>query len=164
MSQNVRRRLGQVGFLQHTRTHSVVNVVIDISNFVRQTDDITLFRNGDLVRVAGDAVLNFICKVQTLAVVFDIINNSHALEVVLKTVGTNLIEDIFPRMTERRVPQIVPQSNSLRQILIQAESTGNRPCYLGDLKRVGKTCPVVISHGRKENLRFLLQPSERIAV
>ena len=70
--------------------------------------------------------------------------------------GMHLIEHLFPGMSKRRVAQIMPQGNSLYQIFIQTQRLCNRSGILGDLQRMRKPCPVVISPRRQKHLGFML--------
>ena len=73
-----------------------------------------------------------------------------------------LREGIFPRMAERRVPQVVSERHSLRQVLVQSERAGRSAGYLRHLDRMRQTRPIVVSLGGKKYLRFMGQAPERL--
>ena len=57
-----------------------------------------------------------------------------------------MVQRLFPRMSERRMPQIVSQGDRLDQILVQAQRLCYRPRDLRDLQRMRQPGPVVISY------------------
>ena len=43
------------------------------------------------------------------------------------------IEDLFPVMAKRRVSQVMAEGYGFGQIFVEIDSSGDGPCYLGDL-------------------------------
>ena len=74
------------------------------------------------------------------------------------------VEHRLPRMTKRRMSQIVPQRDRLRQRLIQPQRFCDRARYLRYFQRVRQARPVMVALRRQKNLRFLFQTPERFAV
>ena len=72
----------------------------------------------------------------------------------------DLVKDNLPDVSERRVPQVVPQSNCLRQVLVQAQHAGHRARQLGNLHRVRDARAVVVAALGEEDLTFVLEASE----
>ena len=67
-------------------------------------------------------------------------------------------------MAEGRMPEIVPQRDGLRQILVHAQRPGNGPCNLRYFQGMGKARPVVIAFRRQKYLRLMLQPAKCLTV
>ena len=67
-------------------------------------------------------------------------------------------------MSERRMSQIVSQSSSLDQVLIQAQGLGNGPGVLGDLQRMSHPGPVMVPVRIQKDLGLVLEPAEGLAV
>ena len=65
---------------------------------------------------------------------------------------------------ERRMPQIVPQRNCFRQVLVQLETTRQCPGNLRHFQRVRQPRAVVVAFRREEHLRFVFQAAKRFAV
>ena len=59
--------------------------------------------------------------------------------------GMHFIEHLFPGMSKRRVPQIMPQRNGLCQIFIEPQGPGNGAGNLGNLQRMGQPGAVMVS-------------------
>ena len=70
----------------------------------------------------------------------------------------------FPCMAKRSMTQIVAQSNGLRQILIQAQRTGNAPGDLGNLQGMGQAGTVMVSFWRDKHLCFMLHAAKGFAM
>ena len=77
---------------------------------------------------------------------------------------TDLIECALSCMAEGRMAEIVAERDRLGQILVQAERPCDRPRDLRHLERVRQAGAVVVALGRNENLRFVGQAAERLAV
>ena len=75
-----------------------------------------------------------------------------------------LVERVLAGVSERRVPQVVPEADRLGQVLVQAERSGDDPGDRGRLERVGHPRPVVVALRVDEDLRLPLQPPERLRV
>jgi hypothetical protein len=82
---------------------------------------------------------------------------------VLETSGDERLQHAFARVAERRVPEIVPERDRLRQFFVQAQYLRDAARDLRDLERVREACAVVIAGWRKKDLRLVLQTSEGLA-
>ena len=60
--------------------------------------------------------------------------------------------------------EVVSESNGFRQIFVQRQTPRNRTRYLRHVESVRKPRHIVIAFGRKENLRFVLQPAESFGI
>ena len=67
-------------------------------------------------------------------------------------------------MSEGRMPQIMPQSNGLNQIIIQPQGLRNGSGSLGNFQGMGQTVPVVIPLRRQKDLGLILQSPKRLTV
>ncbi|MPN05154.1 hypothetical protein SDC9_152404 [bioreactor metagenome] len=103
-------------------------------------------------------------QVETRAVVFEFFHDTEALHVVLKSAGKQLVEHVLAGVSKRRVPEIVPQRDCLRQVFVEPQRAGDRPRNLADLQRMRQPRAVMVALRREEHLRFVLEPSEGLAV
>jgi len=62
------------------------------------------------------------------------------------------------------MPQVMPQGNCLRQVLVEVEGSGYGAGYLGNLQRMGKARYIVVTQRGNENLRFVFEAAKRLAV
>ena len=69
-------------------------------------------------------------------------------------------EDVFARMSERRVAEIVGERQSLGQIVVEPERAGERAGDLGHLDRMRQPGPVMIALVRHEDLRLVGEAPE----
>ena len=67
-------------------------------------------------------------------------------------------------MAEGRVTQVMGKGDGLHEVLVEGKRPSNGPRDLRYLESVRQPCPVVVSRGRKEDLRLGLEPPERLAV
>jgi len=70
------------------------------------------------------------------------------------------IEFFFAGMCERRMADIVGQSQDFRQVLLQPQRDRNGARELSDLNRMGQTVSEVIVEARTEHLGFVFQAPE----
>ena len=101
--------------------HGIIDVVVDVGDFVRHADDLTLQRLS-LVRprVAEDAPADLIAEVQALPPFFQAVHHAQRLLIVAETAGEDLIEDPFSGVAEGCVSQVMTQGNGLRQVFVQS--------------------------------------------
>src|SRR5450631_3180503 len=83
---------------------------------------------------------------------------------VVEAVGHQLGEDLFARMTERRVAEVVPHDDRLGERFIEAERAGHRAGDLRHLERMRDARAVVIPLGGEKDLRLAGQAPERLRV
>ena len=116
------------------------------------------------IRVGINSVDNFRGQIESFSVALYDFDHSHALFVVFEPARIQFVERALTVMTERRMSQIVSQSDSLGQILVQPHGSGDSPRYLRDLKRVSQPRPVMVGFRDKKYLRLMFKPPERVAV
>jgi hypothetical protein len=133
---------GQILGLEDVGPQSVVQIVVQVGDDIRQPDGLS-FKGGRFLSglplngmtpplgVLDDALPNLHGQIQAPSVVFEQIRDSQTLLVVVEPAGHDLIEYTFPSMTEGRVSEVVPQGDGLDQIFVESESPSNRP---GDLR------------------------------
>lgn len=83
---------------------------------------------------------------------------------MLEAAGRELIQRPFSGVAEGGVAKVVGEADGLGQVLIEPQRPGDGAGDLGDFQRVGQAGAVEVALRREENLRFLLEPSERLAV
>ena len=71
------------------------------------------------------------------------------------------IERFFPRVTERRVTEVVGKGDGFRQILVELQGAGDRASDLRDFERMGEACTVMVFFGVDEHLRFVFEAAKR---
>ena len=120
------RLLRHIAFLENAGTNRIIDIVIDVCDAVGNPDNAPLQR---LCRcsagVAENAISHFICKVQTLSVVFQKIHNPDTLLKMPKSIGHNAVERPFAGMAERGMTEIMTKRDGFGKILIEAQGTGN---------------------------------------
>ena len=75
-----------------------------------------------------------------------------------------VVQSPFSRVAEGGVPQVVPQGDRLGQILVEPERPRDGAGDLGNLERMGEPGAVMIPLRGKENLRFVFEAAEGLAV
>ena len=146
-------------------TQCVVQVVVQIRDPVRPADALRFRCFGlHFSGVGKNALADFLGQVQPCSPVFKHFHHPQALLIVPEAFRQKFIQCSLPDMAVGSMPQVVPQGDGFGQVFIQAEGTGQRPCNLGHLKRVGQAGPVMIPFRRKKNLGLEFQPAEGFAV
>ena len=112
----------------------------------------------------GDAVAHLPREVQPAAVVLEEIDDAKALHVVIEAARHQLVDDFLAGVPERRVAEIVPESDRFGQLFVEAQHFGDRPGDLRDLERVRQARPVMIAGRREKHLCLVLEATERLAV
>ena len=144
----------------------VVDVVVDVGDPVHQPDDLALERGG-LARAAGvaqDAVAHRLGQVQALEHVDHPQRVLVVAEAAAEALAPGAVEHVLADVAERRVPDVVPEPDRLRQVLVEPQRPRDRPADPGDLERVREPRAVVVALGRDEHLRLVLEAPERLAV
>ncbi len=155
------RRCAGMSLADDAAAHRVVDVVIDVGDAVSEMDDAPLGRcRLAAARVADNAAPHLARQIE----IFEQIHKPQALLVVAEALRTDLIECALSCMAEGRVPQVMAERNRFGKILVEAERPRNRPRDLRDFERVRQPGAVVVALGRNENLRFVGQAAERLAV
>ena len=73
-------------------------------------------------------------------------------------------ERLLPQVSERRVPEVVPERDRLREVLVQPEGARRRPRDLRHVQGVRQPDPIVVALRRQEHLCLVLQAAERLGV
>ena len=73
-------------------------------------------------------------------------------------------QGLLAGVTKRRVSDIVTKAYRLGQVLVESESSRHRPSHLGDLDGMCHSGDKMVAVGVEENLSFVLQTSEGLAV
>ena len=80
MTENIFKLAGDIAFMEHSAAAGIVNVMIYICYPVGQRNNFPFKRFGCFITaVAGDAVKNLVCKIQTAAVALNALGNAHTL-------------------------------------------------------------------------------------
>src|SRR5918998_6912083 len=74
------------------------------------------------------------------------------------------VENGLAGVPEGRVPQVVPETDRLGEVLVQPERARDPARDAARLERMREPGAVVIALGRDEDLRLVLQPPERLRV
>ena len=135
----------------------------EIGNAVGNAHDPPLERGRHpLARVVQDAVAHLIRKIQPMPAAFKDLDHAQAL-LVVREMPRDLLHNRLARVPERRVPDIVPERDRLRQILVQQQPARNRARDLCHLEAVRHACAVVVARDDVD-LRLVLEPSERLGM
>ncbi len=92
------------------------------------------------------------------------VDDAERLLVVTERPLQERCERLLAEVPERRVAEVVTERDRLGEILVQAKRSGGRSSDLAHLERVGEADPVVVTLGGQEDLRLVLQPTERLRV
>ena len=76
----------------------------------------------------------------------------------------DLVQRSLAGMPERRMPQVMPQRDRFRQILVQPQRPRDRPRDLRHLQRMRQPRPIVVALRRNEYLCLVGQSPERLGV
>jgi hypothetical protein len=162
----VRRQLGR---FQDAGTNRVVDVVIDVRNAIDDPDDLPLERFGlGVARVLQDPVTDFPGEVEPATVAFEEVDDAQRVLVVterkIKALAQDLVERVLSGVTERRMPEVVTESDRLDEILVQAKSPRHASRDPRRLERMRQSRTEVIAARIDENLRLVAQSPERLRV
>ena len=165
---------GQAALGDDAGPNGVFGVVVDISQEVGQPAHLSLQGVGlspvlaeDIVLGFGvieDAVPHFPGEVQALAVVLQVVGYSEGLLVVAESARADLIEGVLTDVSERRVAEVMPEADGLGKVLVEVQGTGDGSGDLGDLQGVRQAGHVVVTKGRDEDLRLVLEAAECLGV
>ena len=145
---------------EESRTQAVVVVMTEIGNAVGDADNTPLKRRRhSLSRMVQDTVTHRACEVQPLTAAFEHLYHAQAL-LIMGKMADDLLHDRLARMAERRMSNIMPEGNGLRQILVEPQSACNRTRDLRHLKTVRHARAVVVPRNDID-LRLVLQAPKR---
>ena len=85
-------------------------------------------------------------------------------EAPVEPLAQRLVERLFARVAERRVPEVVAEPDRLDEVLVQPQRPRDAARDPGGLERVGQPRAVVVAGGVDEDLRLVHQPPERLRV
>ena len=161
-----RRQLVRV---QHARADGIVDVVVDVRHAVDELHDPALERRGHrLTGVGEDPVAHLVGQVQALPVALDHVDHAQRMLVVAEAAVEarmqGLVERLLACMAERRVAEVVPEADRLRQILVQPQRARDRARDAHGLDRVREPGAVVVALRGDEDLRLVLEAPERLRV
>ena len=92
------------------------------------------------------------------------IRHAEALDVMLKPARMNFVQDFFPVMAKRRVSEVMPQCDCLRQVLIEIQCPCNGSCNLRNLNGMREPCPEMVALRCQEYLCLMHESSERLGM
>ena len=152
-------------FCNNAGSLRIIHIMMDISKLIRQADHLSFHRR----RISTDPVIQdpipyFPCKIQSFTILLQHLHYPDALSIMCKTSRMDLIQCLLPGMSERSMPQVMPQCDCFHQIFIQAQCLRNRPCNLRYLKRMCKTVSVMVSLWCKKNLCLVLHSPKCLTV
>ena len=114
--------------------------------------------------VVQNAHAGLIAEIQPLPVPLQQIHHPQALFVMLEAALVDLVQRPLSGVAEGRVPQIVPQGDGLRQILVEPQGPGHRPRKPRHLQGVGQAGAVVIPLRLEEDLGLVLEAAKGLGV
>ena len=140
--------------------------MVQVGDPVGEPHDLRLERRGrrHRPRVVHDPVAHLPREVQPLAVVLEVVDDPERLLRVAERPAEERRERLLPQVPERRVPEVVPEGDRLREVLVQPERPRRRPRDLRHVERVREPDPIVVALRRQEHLRLVLQAPERLGV
>ena len=164
-AQQVGHRQGDVHGVDDLAPQGVLDVVVDVGNLVGQTHYLSLQGGGLLaLGVADNAVAHLPGEVQALAPLFQPVHHPQGLLIVGKAAGHKGAEQPLSRVAKRGVSQVMAQSDSLGQVLVEPQGPGNGAGDAVDLQGVGHPGAVVVPLGLEEDLGLVLEAAKRLAV
>src|SRR4051812_33200736 len=114
--------------------------------------------------VTGDPIAHLPGQIQAGAIGLEYVDDAEALLVMIEAAGNEIVEDALACVSERRMSEVVPERDRLRQFLVEAQHLGDAAGDLRNFERVSQARAVVIAGWSKEDLRLVLQASKRLAV
>ena len=139
---------GKIFFPYHAGSHRIVDVVIYVCDSVADAHD-TPFRCKGFLRsgMIQNPVPDFRGEIQSAASRHTLQNVYHpkTLNIVMKAVGMAHRQIFLSVVAERRMSQIVSQSDRFCQILVERQPPGDRPGNLRHIHGVSQTGPKMIS-------------------
>src|SRR5271163_1357556 len=93
----------------------------------------------------------------------EVLDNAQGMKIVVKAeavLAHGGVESAFPRVSKRRMPDVVDQREGLGQVLIQAKRTRNRAGDRRDLESVRQAATEMVGIAVGKNLRLASHASE----
>ena len=170
------RRLLQVGNSDQARGEAVFHIVRAVSDLVGHVRNLRLegrrpqapkvIRNeSGPARMGEDPVPRFARQVEARKArigAFEFVHDAEGLDVVLEpsVIPHQPVENLFPRVAEGGVPEVVRERHCFGEVFVEAERPGDRARDLRDLEGMGEPGPVVVAFVVDEDLRLVLKPAE----
>ncbi len=125
--------------------------MVDVGHAVCQANDVGLERAARLPgRVVEDADARLVAEVQAAAVALDAVDDAQALLIVPEAdAGIDRVERALSRVAERRVAEVVPETDGLGEVLVEFERAGDRAREPRDLERVRQARAVMVACRRR---------------
>src|SRR5882762_3029960 len=124
------------------------------------------FRSGIVARMLDDALANFKSEIQTWKIeiaLFELLNDAQRVQIVIKKAAVRahqLVELPLAGMAERRMADVVDESERFGELGVQAQGGSNGARDLRDFQRVRQPVSEVVGIARGENLRLCLEAPE----
>ena len=80
--------------------------------------------------MVNDAISHFPAEIKSPPVILQKIDNAQALLVMPESLRVEFVEHVLPHVAEWGVPQVMPQGNRFRQVLVKVQSSGYGTGYL----------------------------------
>jgi hypothetical protein len=118
--------------------------------------------------VAEDPVAHVVAEVQPRPVALQAVHDPQGVlevaEAAPEALAQAAVEDRLADVPERRVAEVVPEADRLREVLVERQRPRHRARDLRDLERVRQPRAEVVALGRDEDLRLVHEPAERLGV
>ena len=118
--------------------------------------------------VIEDPVAHLCGQVQATPVALEHVDDPERMLVVVEApveaLAQQLVERLFARVPERRVPEVVAEPDRLDEVLVQPQRPRHPARDPAGLERVRQPRAVVVAGGVDEDLRLVHQPPERLGV
>ena len=120
---------GDFGFFYNTGPHCIIKIVVNIGNNIGYADNLPFKGVGFFILcfreyrafpfgMLDDSVSDLICQIQSLPPLFEEINNSQTLDVMMKSPGVYFPQYLFTCMSEGSVAKIMAERNCFRQVVV----------------------------------------------
>src|SRR5215213_7012908 len=151
-----------------SRPQRVVHVVVDVRDPVSDAYDLAFPGTWIVLScMVTYPVSDLKGKVQSVALFLEMVDDAQGVFVVAEGASVSREdagEGFFPCVTEGGVAEIVAERDRLRDVLVEAESTGNGTGDLHHLQGVREACPEVITVRGNEDLGLVHKPAERLGM
>jgi hypothetical protein len=150
------------------RTQRVVHVMVDVRDPVSDAYDLTF--SGTWIAFSSMVtypISDLEGKVQSVALVLEMVDDAQGVFIVAEGASVSREgagEGLFSSVTEGGMAEIVAEGDRLREVFVEAESTGYGTGYLHHLQGVREACPEVVAVRRDEDLGLVHEPAERLGV
>ena len=152
-------------FRQKTGPDRVVQIVIDIGDPIAEPDAGGFPRViRRTVRMVQDSHPGLIAEIQTLSAALKEIHYPQTLLIVAEAAGMNPVQSAFSGVAKGSMAEIVPERDGLGEILVQLQRPAHGTGQTADFQGMGQTGAIVVSLRLEENLGFVLQTPEGLAV